>query len=94
MDFALYARSNELMSAALNGEIGLDDLEIELVSMIVELDPRCDASTEMHIASALLVLAELERGDRSVESLRRTLRALIAEGEASVSSRAAASTRA
>jgi hypothetical protein len=81
MNFACDARSNDSMTAALRGEIGLDDLEIELLAMIAELDPRDDAPTEAHVGGALLALAEMDRGDRDETSVRRTLRDLVGEPE-------------
>ncbi len=79
MNLALYVRSNDLISAALNGEIDFEDLEIELVAIIAELDLRHDALVERHVAGAILVLAEMDRGDRTKESVADALRLLIEE---------------
>jgi hypothetical protein len=81
MNLALYARSNELMTAALNGEVDFDELESELLAMIAELDPRDDALVEHHVGGALLALAELDRGDRDEASVREALRDLVREPE-------------
>lgn len=79
MNLAFYARSNTLMRAALNDEIRLGDLESELLAMIAELDSCDDALLEYHVGGALLVLAELERGDRDEAAVRQALRDLIGE---------------
>lgn len=81
MNLALYARSNELMTAALNGEIDLDDLESELLAMIAELDLHDDTRIEHHVGGALLALAEMDRGDRDEMSVRQALRDLVSASQ-------------
>ena len=77
MNLTHFIRANELMNSALSGAINLGELEYELLSLVVDLDPANDPLTEADAGDALLVLAEMDRGDRSSESVRNELTRLV-----------------
>jgi hypothetical protein len=84
MNLAHLLQATTFMTSALDGTMTFSQLEHDLLSMAMDIDHAREPFLDAQIGAALLVLAEMDRGDRSAASVRDALNAIIAETQANV----------
>jgi hypothetical protein len=81
MNLAHFIHANELVAMGASGEMTLSELEHELIMLAMDIDPRAERSLDRFIGSAIIVLSEMDRGDRSIESVTSELKRIAKHGQ-------------